>query len=116
MIAVKSHAELGKCALDERRFHDDACQPDVSRGLQVNMVKRRRHVIRAVAWTKLAESFRIRYSELLMGSKSLHRIANLLNLRHSHRSCADFGNHADDSIVDRSAINGVDHVAQRLFL
>ena len=107
---------MEKRPLDERRLQEDARQSDVARGLQIDMVKRRRQVIGAIARTKLAKSFRVGDGKFLVGAKSLDRIANFLRLRHSQRRRADPGNHADYAIVARSAIDGVDHVAQRLFL
>ena len=114
MIAVKSHAQLGERPLDEWRFHDDARQSDVARGLQIDMVKRCRQVVSAVARTKLTKSLRVRDRKFLVRAKSQDGIANFLGLRHSHASRADPGNHADDAIVARSPIDGVHHVAQRL--
>jgi hypothetical protein len=114
VIAVKGHAQLGERSLDERRLQDDAGQSDVARGLQIDMVERRRQVISAVARTKLSKGFRVGDGKFLVRAKSQHGIANFLRLRHSHASRADPGNHADDAIVARSAINGVDHIAQRL--
>src|SRR5437660_11416325 len=102
VIAVKGHAQLGERPLDEWRLHDDACKSHVARGLKIDLVKRCRQIISAIARTKLTKSFRVGDGKLLVRAKSLDSIANLLRLRHSHRSRADLGNHADDAIVTRS--------------
>src|SRR5271157_2602317 len=96
VIAVKGHAQLGERPLDKWRLHDDARQSDVARGLQIDMVKGRCQVVSAVARTKLTKSFRVGDSKFLVRAKSLDSIAYFLGLRHSHRSCANPGNHADD--------------------
>src|SRR6266403_4248361 len=115
VIAMKGHAEFGERPLDEWRLHDDARKSDVARGLQIDLIKRRRQIVSAIAGTKLAKSFRIGDRKFLVRAKSLDSIANLLGLRHSHRSRADLGNHADDAIVTRSTIDLVHHIAQLLF-
>src|SRR5260370_39528194 len=102
VIAVKSQAQLRKGSLDEWRFQDDAGQSYVTRRLQIDLVKRRRQEVSAAAGTKLAKSFRIRDRKFLVCAKSLDGIANFLGLRHSHRSGANFRNHANDAIVTRS--------------
>src|ERR1035441_584022 len=78
------------------------------------MVEGGGEIVSAVARTKLTKSFRIRDGKFLVCAKSLDSIANLLGLGHAHRSRADLGNHADDAIITRSAIDGIHHIAQRL--
>jgi len=112
---MKGHAQLGERPLDERRLHDDARQSDVARRLHIDLVKSGRQIVSAVARTKFTESLRVGDREFLVRAKSLDRIANFLGLRHTHRSRADLGNHADDAIVAGSAVDGVHHVAQCLF-
>src|SRR6266404_1013686 len=111
VIAMKGHAQLGERPLDEWRLHDDACKSHVARGLNIDLIKRRSQIISAVARTKLAKSLRVGDREFLVRAKSLDSIANLLGLRHSHRSRANPRNHSDDAIVAGSAINRVHHVA-----
>src|SRR6266446_10546383 len=94
VIAMKGHAQLGERPFDKRRLHDDARQSDVARGLQIDLIKRRRQIVTAVARPKLTESFRVGDRKFLVRAKSLDSIANLLGLRHSHRSRADLSNHA----------------------
>src|SRR6202022_3524555 len=89
VIAVKGYAQLGERSLDKWRLHDDAGQSDVARRLQIDLVKRRRQVVSAVAGTKLSKSFRVRDRKFLVPAEPLDSIANLLGLRHSHRSGAD---------------------------
>src|ERR1017187_5123284 len=104
---MKGHAELRQSPFHEWRFHNDARQSDIARGLQIDVVEGCGKIVRAVARTKLTKSFRIRDGKFLVCAKSLDSIANLLGLGHAHRSRADLGNHADDAIVTRSAIDGI---------
>src|SRR5258708_14165211 len=113
---MKGHAQLGERSLDEWRLHDDARQSDIARRLQIDLIKRRRQIISAIARTKLTESLRVGDGKFLVSAKSLDRVTNLLSLRHSHRSRADFGNHAADAIVTRSTADGSHHGAHLLFL
>src|ERR1700674_2535927 len=112
---MKGHAQFGERSLDEWRLHDDARQSDVARGLHIDLVKRGRQIVSTITGTKLAESFRVSDRKFLVRAKSLHSIANFLSLCHPHWSGTDLGNHSDDAIVTRSAIDRIHHIAQRLF-
>ena len=114
MIAVKAHSQLAQRVFHERRFHDDSRQSHISRRLKINLVKRGREIIRAIAGTELAECLRVSDRELLVRAESEDGVANLLSLRHAHRSRADPRNHAHDPIVIRSAVDRIDHIAQCL--
>src|ERR1035438_10261903 len=111
VIAMKGYPEFRQSSFHKWRFHDDAGEANVARGLQIDMVKRRRQIVSAIARPKLAESFRVGDRKFPVRAKSLDGIANFLGLRHSHRSRANPGNHADDAIVTCSAIKRVHHVA-----
>ena len=112
VVAVESHAQLGKRALDEGRLEHDPRQPDIPRGLQVDLVKRGRQVVRAVAGTELAESFRVGNGKLLVRPETLDSVANLLHLSQPHGRSADLRDHAHDPVIVGAAIDRVHRVAQ----
>ena len=70
VIAVESQAQLGERSLNESRLQDDARQSDVARRLQIDVVKRRRQVVSAVARTKLPKSFRVGDRKFFVRAKS----------------------------------------------
>jgi hypothetical protein len=80
VIAVKCHAQLRERALDEGRLQNDASEADIARRLQIDLVKRRRQIIRTIAGTELAEGFGVSDREFLVRAKSLYRVADLLHL------------------------------------